>query len=433
MSKTAGTSSMFSGAAKNFLGNVVGPLAGLASAPILAHALGAERRGEVAGATAPLLLFATVAAVGIPDAVTYFVARQVGRHASIAWRSVVVTLVSGLVATVLAIALAPVLAADDPALANLVVIASFAILPTILVGVFRAIAAGQGRWGLVSIERASGPIVRLLAVIALVTTGHLTVFTATVAIAYSPVLAGIVYFALRWRQHGVTAAPPSYRQLLGYSSRAWLGSIAGVILMRIDQVAMVPLSSTYELGLYVVAVTVGELPLIVNTAIREVVFAADARSSSNESLTRAARVSFFVCLAMAVVMGGTSFWWVPIAFGDEFAAAVPTILVLLVAVVIGVPGSVAGAGLGARGKPQLRSYALIIACIVNVVLVIVLVPLLGAVGAALATLIGNLVSSNFNIVQMRVKFGVPISAFYLIRGRDVTMLVSKVAALLRRR
>lgn len=424
---------MFAGAAKNFLGNAAGPLAGLASAPILAHALGAEGRGEVAGATAPLLLFATVAAIGVPDAVTFFVARQAAHRRRVANRSTVLIVVSGALASVLALLLAPVLAAGDGDLTSLIMLASFAILPTIFVGVLRAVAAGQGKWTLVAIERAIGPIIRLVAVIAMALTGELTVLTATVAIAYSPVVAGLVYVGLRGGLSETSdVPPPRYSDILSYSSRAWLGSIAGVILMRIDQVAMVPLSSTYELGLYVVAVTVGELPLIINTAIREVVFAADARSSDDRTLTRAARVSLFVCLLIALTLGVTCFWWIPIAFGADFAGAVPVTLVLLAAVTIGVPGSVAGAALGARGMPQLRSYALVVACILNVLLVLVLVPLLGALGAAIATLGGNLVSSNINIVQLKRKFGVPIGDFYLIRRNDVSMLISKLLGLLRR-
>lgn len=424
--------SMFSGAAKNFLGNAAGPLAGLASAPILAHALGVDGRGAVAGATAPLLLLATVAAIGIPDAVTYFVARHIGHRNVVARRAIGLVLVSGLLATGLAVFVAPILSGGNSELTSLINLASIAILPTILVGVFRAIAAGQGKWALVALERALGPIIRVVAVAGLALLGELDVWSATASIAFAPIFAGLVYLFLRAVPASVAMDPPRYSEIFGYSSRAWLGSIAGVILMRIDQVVMVPLSSTHELGLYAVAVTVGELPLVVNTAVREVVFAADARSSDDKALTRAARLSFFVCLVIAVLMGVSCNWWIPVVFGPNFADAVPATLVLLAAVIIGVPGSVAGAALGARGMPQLRSYSLVVACVLNLSLMLILVPDLGAFGAAIATLFGNLVSSNLNILQMKIKCGISIRDFYVVRVDDLRLLKAKLMQIMRR-
>lgn len=426
---------MSAGVFKNLLGNLAGPLAGLASAPILAHTLGVDGRGLAAGATAPFLLVTTVATFGIPEALTYFVARSPSALGAVRRRGALLVVLAGAVATVVSVVLAPVLARGTPGLAALMVLALAAVIPTVLVSTLRGSAAGLGQWNLVALERSVGPVVRLLAIVVLVSVGHLTVTTATVAIAYAPVLGGLAYL-----RPGRTVVPvdptqpaPGYRGIVGYGSRVWFGAIAGVLLMRIDQVLMVPLSSTYQLGLYVVAVTVSELPLVVNTAVREVVFASDARSSENSRLTAAARVSFLVCAAMAFVLGATSPLWLPLAFGRGFSAAVPTTMLLLAAVAVGIPGSVAGAGLSSRGYPHLRSISLVIACGVNIVLLVVLVPTFGAFGAALSTLVGNVVSSNFNIVQMRRKFGVPVLDFYLVRTGDVRLLVGAGLRIVRRR
>ena len=424
--------SMSAGVFKNLLGNMVGPLAGLASAPILAHSLGVDGRGFVAGATAPFLLVTTIATFGIPEALTYFIARSPSTVRAIRRRGAVLVVLAGVVATLVSVLLAPLLAGGTPGLAPLMVLASLAVIPTVLVATLRGTAAGLGLWSLVAMERSVGPVVRLLAIVVLVATDQLTVTSATVAIAFAPVLGGLVYLRIprTASEPGATGSSPGYRGIVGYGSRVWFGAIAGVLLMRIDQVLMVPLSSTFELGLYVVAVTVGELPLVVNTAVREVVFASDARSTDSTRLTAAARISFLVCAAIAIVLGSTSPLWLPVAFGEDFTAAVPTTMMLLAAVAVGIPGSVAGAGLSSRGYPHLRSISLVIACAVNIALLVVLVPLLGAFGAALSTLVGNVVSSNFNILQIRRKFGVPMRQFYLVRAADVRLLVGATVRIL---
>lgn len=427
--------SLSAGVFKNLLGNVAGPLAGLASAPVLAHALGVDGRGLVAGATAPFLLVTTIATFGIPEALTYFVARSPTSLAALRRRGALLVVLAGAVATVASLVLAPLLARGTPGLAGLMTLALVAVVPTVLVATLRGTAAGLGLWNLVAVERSVGPVVRLLVIVVLVAADELTVTSATAAIAYAPVLGGLAYLRTRRAAAhlGATTSGPGFRGIVGYGSRVWFGAIAGVLLMRVDQVLMVPLSSTFELGLYVVAVTVSELPLVVNTAVREVVFARDARSSEDARLTAAARVSFLVCAAMAVVLGATSPAWLPVAFGAGFRDAVPTTMLLLAAVALGIPGSVAGAGLSSRGYPHLRSISLVIACAANVVLLVVLVPPLGAFGAALSTLLGNLVSSNFNIVQMRRKFGVPVRSFYLVRPADVRLLLRATLRVLGRR
>ncbi|MWV60592.1 oligosaccharide flippase family protein [Rathayibacter sp. VKM Ac-2754] len=428
--------SMSSGVLINFVGNAVGPLAGLASAPILAHSLGVDGRGTVAGATAPFLLITTIATFGLPEAITFFVARSPGAVETVRRRGAFLVFLAGLVATVVSLSVAPLLAGDSPILLSLILLTSAAVVPTVLVAALRGGAAGEGRWKLVALERAVGPIVRLIAIGFLAIVGSLDITSATIAIAFSPILGGLAY--VRWRRGGERPTggadeAPRLRHLFDYGYRVWFGSIAGVLLMRIDQVAMVPLSSTFELGLYVVAVTIGELPLVVNTAVREVVFASDARSSEDKRLTRAARMSFIVCGAIAVALGATCPWWLPLAFGEGFEPALPTVLVLLLAVALGIPGSVAGAGLSSRGSPHLRSLSLVIACVVNIAVLLLLVPMLGALGAALATLIGNIVSSNFNVVQMKRKFGVPMLDFYLIRFSDFRALRDSARSLVRRR
>lgn len=418
------SSSSFSGKIfRNLIGNIFGPLAGLASAPILAQTLGVTGRGEVAGATAPFLLVVAIATFGIPEAVTYTVARMPHLRRRIIRNATLILLAAGLLATAGTVLLAPLVSVREPHLGPLIALTATAIAPSILVGGLRGMASGLERWDLVAYDRATGPIIRLLAVSVLALTGHLDVVTATAAIAFAPILGGLFYFNL------IRLAPKldSEASLSGtrptdiarYGSRIWIGAIAGVLLMRIDQLLMVPLSGAFQLGLYAVAVTISELPLILNTAVREVMFASDARDSKDRLLGDAARTSLLVCVGFALLLGVSAPWWLPLAFGSDFAAALPACWILLAAVAVGVPGSVAGAGLSARGRPELRSYSLLIACAINILVLVALVPTLGALGAAIATLVGNVVSSNLNILWLRRHSELKIRDFYAVRFSDV--------------
>lgn len=407
------------------VGNAFPPLVALATGPILAHSLGVSGRGEVAAATAPLALIITVGAFGIPEAVTWAVARSPSIARNAAGRGFLLLTAAGAVAMGLLVVAAPWLSGGDARVLLLIYVASLAVIPSLLVGVLRGVASARGAWHLVALERIITSALRLVAIVPFWLTGSLTPLVATLTIAGMPVVGAVVYFAhMRRLEPRAVAVPPEVAVpgLLGYGVRIWIGSLSGVLLSRLDQVLLTPLAGTFELGLYVVAVNVSELPLIINMAVRDVSFVTDAANAVDDRLATSARVSTLLCAIAGIGIGITMLWWLPLLFGSAFINSIPVAAVLLAAVVLGTPGSIAGSGLSARGRPGLRSGSLVVACVVNVVLIVVLTPTLGAMGAALATLAGNLISSNLNLLLLRREFNVGILQFYGVRRSDLVTL-----------
>jgi len=420
----------------NAAGNLVPPVAAFVTSPLLAHALGVEGRGLVSAAQAPLLLFVAAATFGLPEATTYLVARFPKLLGLITRRVVVFVVLTGVLSLIALLGLRGPLSGGDPRVAALLTISAVALIPTLLLSVVRAAAIGQEAWTLVSVERSLSSLLRLGAIVLLIQLDSLTATSAVYINAWAP-LTGAVLYCLLLRRRG-TVKPPTvpselaYRQIARYGSLVWIGSISGVFLARLDQSLMVPLSGVYELGLYAVAVSVAEIPLLVNNTVREVMFAADARSNNNVRLTYAARISGAICLTFAGLMAASIFWWFPLLFGEAFRPAITLTLLLLLATAVGPPGSVAGAALAARGRPGLRSLALLGAFAVNLTLILLLVPVYGALGAGIATLAGNLVSSNINIVMASRLYSLRVSDFYVLRPADGRAFIGNVRSLLRR-
>lgn len=413
------------------VGNVMSPLAGFISAPILAQALGVDGRGEVAAATAPLLLCIGALTLGLPEASTYLTAKYKAEVRAHLPRSAVMIVTVAIIGTILVIAASPLLASGREGLSFLISIAAIALPPALLLALIRGLTAGYGRWKLIALERALNSGSRLVALVVLSLFGALTPLSATVVLAAASFVGILAYVGLlvkpRTRSHSTDDAGvvPS---ALRYGMGVWFGSLSGILLTRIDQVLLVPLSSTYELGLYAISVSVAEVVLVFNAAVRDVMFSSESESPSGERLAQATRISTLGTLMLAIAVGLASLQGVPLLFGEDFRAAVPVVLVLLVAIWVGNPGSVAGAGLSARGRPGLRSWSLFVALVANIVAMLFLVPYLGALGAALATLVGNAVAGYMNIIWLRLKFAIPLGAFFGVRRRDfhlVRMLVGQ--------
>ena len=409
----------------SLLGNAFPPLVALFSGPILAQALGVDGRGSVAAAIAPMALVVTVATFGVPEAVTWAIARSPGLARNAASRGLLILTLAGLLATAGILLAPPWLSGGNPEVQQLIIVASLAIVPNLLVGVLRGVASATNRWRLVTIERILTSSLRLAVLIPFWLTGTLTPLVATITVAGMPVVGAFVYVGhLRRLDPRALVVPREARVagLLGYGGRIWVGSLSGILLSRVDQVLMTPLAGTYQLGLYVVAVSISELPLIIHHAVRDVTFVTDAADSVDARLSASARISTALSALAALFLGVTMLWWLPFLFGEDFRDSIPVAAVLLLAVVLLTPGSIAGSGLSARGRPGLRSLSLTIACAINIGLLVWLAPALGAMGAALATLAGSVIASNLNLVFLSRVFGIGFFQFYGVRRSDLRTL-----------
>jgi O-antigen/teichoic acid export membrane protein len=192
---------------------------------------------------------------------------------------------------------------------------------------------------------------------------------------------------------------------------------------------MTPLGGVDQLAIYVVAVSVSSAALLFNSSVLPVVFALESSEANASRVGRAARISTFVTALVGAGIAGVSPWAVPKLFGPDFAPAVPVVVVLLLGIVVSNPGSVAGVSLGACGRPGLRSLAVALAAVLNVVTMLLLVPKYGALGAAIATCVGSISSACLLIYWLRRYGGVPAAEFYQFRPSDLDLFRTAILRL----
>ena len=407
------------------------PIVGVATAPILAQSLGAVGRGEVAAALAPNTLVVTIATLGLPEALTFHLAQKPSLTTRALRFSCLASVVIGALCLSLTAMSASVLADGDADLAHLIVVATVFAVPGLLLNLVRASAIGHQLWGLVAAEKALNSIIRLVFIGGLALSGHLTVYTAIIVVAAAPIVAGALYLRLlvRWSRLPRIAGERVAGRLLSFGSRMWIGGVASMVNGRLSQLLITPLSDVHQLGIFVVAVTISDVPLIAANAIRDVIFGVNSREVNIDQLAAASRITVLIGCTAAVVLGGSVFWWIAPVCGDEFQPALLPTAILLLASVIGLPGLIAEAGLGAVGHPSLRSAAVIVGLALNTVGLVVLVPLWGAVGAAVACAVGAWASSTFGVVALARTSSTNPLEFVLPRTSDVATVMREIHVL----
>ena len=195
------------------------PAAGVLTQPVLARTLGADGRGELTAAMAPSVLALAVATLGLPEALTFYLAKHPRfTRPALLWATLV-ALLSWVLCLGAAYLAVPFLSAGQASLGRLIMLAMVLTIPALVVGMFRGAAAGRQMWGSIAAERLVYAVLRVLGLGLLWMFGELTVFTAVLVSCLSPVVAGLVYVRLLLRPTDDETEQPdgsALRLLLSY-------------------------------------------------------------------------------------------------------------------------------------------------------------------------------------------------------------------------
>ena len=223
-------------------------------------------------------------------------------------------------------------------MAGLVGVAALSAGPALMIGAFRASAMGQARWRRVTAEKFTLAGLRVGLLSWAYAERHLPVASAVTVLAFATVVAGVAYVGMPLGGSGPPASDhPGLVRVVQFGMRSWVGAVSGVLLSRLDQVLMTPLSDARELGLYAVAVNIGDVPLVFVAAAGAVLLAFDGRDRDDRRVAAAARCVLLVAGSCAVVLAGLLPVLLPFVFGPDFADAYWPAVILLATAALGAP------------------------------------------------------------------------------------------------
>lgn len=335
---------------------------------ITARTLGPVDRGYLAVFALVPTVLVQVLSFGMPAAVTYEIA-SVGVQGSALVRAVARSVVVQVVLVTMLQAAAFVAFADSwPQYvawsAAITIPFSWFVVPQLY-----AIAVLQGlqRPFEVSLLRALRPSLYAVSCIALLISGSATLATVTFAWIGSTAVAvaaaiATARLALTHHQGG---CEPNIMRTVKFGVRAFFGTFSPLDTFRLDQGIVAWLLTPAQLGIYVVAGSLANLPTLITQAIGAVVYPAIAAAPPEGLVLRAARL--FLLGLVPIVIAGLMLWLVaapvvPLFFGDEFASAVPVARMLVIAASLAAVrklGSDVLRGLGAPGagsRAELASW-----------------------------------------------------------------------------
>ncbi len=358
------------------------------SGVLAARALGPYERGLLATAVVWSSLAGSISAYGTPLAASYFAARETADPPRSAATVLAIAAVIGAgvaaVGSVVSLLLVPGKASVPMA------IAFAGMLPGIVAGAGLGTIMGLGeylRWGLL---RLSAPLLVLAGVIALVLVAGWQTAVAVTTIAAAAGVVQLVVLLRAVATRGLLHRPSAalVRPILSYMWRNIASGAGWLVSTKLDLLVLSIVYAPEEVGVYAVAASFGVIIVPIASSTGNVLLARVAKGG-DAALRRTLRPALAGCLAIAcafallVVVSAPHV--VPLLFGAGFEDSVAPLQILM-------PGSVAlsvsavlANALRGLGRPLEPARAELAGAIATLLLLPLLLPLLGIVGAAIAS------------------------------------------------
>lgn len=214
-------------------------------------------------------------------------------------------------------------------------------------------------------------------------------------------------------------------RLIGFNLRhgalGQLSAVAYFLLLRLDQGVLEHFRGAAEVGIYSLAVYVGEMLWLLPGALTPLLVHSSAADASDplrdRTAARAVRMGVGLTAAAALPLYVLAVPLLSLAGGGQYAASGPALRALLPGIVAFAPGVVLAGDFIGRGRPHWNTQASVLTVVVNLAAAFLLIPSGGAVGAAWASSLAYACGSAVMLWRFRRATGMSLRGLVLGRHR----------------
>lgn len=400
--------------------NILLALLGLVTGVLAARLLGPEGRGELAAIQLWPTFIATVAMLGLPDALVYFSAREPDKAGRYLGSAMSLAVLSSLPFMVVGYLVIPLLLSAQSAEVIRAARWYLLLVPLYtLVGMPYHPLRGRHDFGFWNALRITPNIGWLVVLVLAWFLGQAE--PQFVAVAYLVVLSllffPVTYIVVKRIPGPFWPDTRKWKPMAHYGVPSVISSVPQMLNFRLDQILMAALLPAQVLGLYVVAVAWSGAVQPLLTAIGTVLFPNVASQPDRDqqalAFAQGTRFGVFGAIVMTIIFMVLTPWLLPFLFGARFAAAITAALVLVVASAIASVSSIMEDGLRGLGHPTAVMWAEFAGLVVTAISLWFLLRPLGIMGAALSSLLGYSAVAILLITQGRWLTGCSATALLM--------------------
>ncbi|MEF2154769.1 flippase [Luteimonas sp. FXH3W] len=378
----------------------------------VARYLGPEQFGLFNYASAFVVLFTAIAVLGLNPIIVRELVQHPEHEGAVLGTGFVLQLIGSLVALTLMTVLIWLLRENDEVVRYIVVIMGIGMViksADVIRYWFEAhVISRYTVWT----DNAAFVLASVAKVYLILNGGRLVDFAwvALGEIVVATVLLVFVFLKINRQRAGWRVVKTHASALLGRSWPLLLSGLTITIYMKIDQIMLGQLADDREVGIFSAALRISEiwyfLPMIVVTSVYPSLLRSDQADGArfDRDMLRLLRALVVMALMVALPIWLLADQIIELLYGESFRGAAPVLAIHIwtsVFVFLGVAG---GRWYVVKGLERLTFARTLLAACLNVALNLKLIPLWGAVGAAVASLVAQAMSGVlFNAFTARTR------------------------------
>lgn len=415
-----------------FLTRVVLMIFSFMSNVIIARLLGPDGKGYVSlGMSWPFLL-ANLSTLGLETACIYFTSRDLSAFPRFIKFSLLYTLITGGTAALVfgAISLRVNLFEVSQ---NLEILSALLLLLYVATILLNAVYTGAGLLPVVNLVSVISWLFFVLYLITLFWVPAKTansVLAGFVALQVLNILSLLGYSHLKgtFTSRGASPSDMSIREIfLGYSLKTYPASIASLAHLRANILVLSFSSPVQEIGIYSVAQSIVEALFLLPVAISAGLLPRVASANGKEAIglvTTTTRLTFFITIALSLVVSIASVFLIPIIFGQQFQASIYVVLALIPTACAYSVVRILATYFNGINRPAVPSVASTAGVVILVVFTSLLSPSQGAAGAALAMSVSYIVLGLWLLAVYTRSTKMGILTIFLPRLIDIHLVLN---------
>lgn len=358
-----------------------------------ARYLGPDNFGAINYVAAYVSFFSSITSLGLSVIVIKEVSMGKEKDNEVIWTGVLMRFITAILSTISVLGLVYMTDGGDPLIMKIALLESIGILASAfdtfmywfqgkLLGKYVSIASVVAYLGM------SAYRIYLLA-------NNADILWFAFATSVDTLLLSMVLFICYIRENGfhLKASLALGKRLMKQSYHYMISGLIAILYSKIDQIMLKHMLDSYSVGLYSVALAIsglwGMIPSAFIQSVSPVLYkdAAENRAMFFKRLRQSYAGIWFLNICWSVAISLFSYWVIYLLYGKDYIGAQGALVIVVWYSGISSIGSLTQVYLATENKNKYVNYFALAGLITDVILNFILIPLLGIMGAAVATLV----------------------------------------------
>lgn len=216
------------------------------------------------------------------------------------------------------------------------------------------------------------------------------------------------------------------REMYNYGMKAQIGNLVQMINYQLDVFVVNAYCSTSLVGIYTLAVYIGQTLWKITGSVSTIIFPMAASSTDEKEMYRfsnmVTRITFTLILILSLLMALLSRPVIIFVFGSSFAYASVSLLLLLPGISIFSISNILAQHLAGTGKVKYNMISSMISAVITVILDFTLIPRMDIIGASITSSLSYITFTIMTLIFYMRESGSKLSDIIIMKKEDYLMI-----------